>query len=113
MFKNAYLALYNRYQIQDIKIHLQNLLQSQIIVKFKIFAILNASDLMIKFITSTISLLTYYAIIHQQKQYDLAAILYNRMYKHGGRKLCFRSIPVFPGTNGINFMKTDHEYYIW
>lgn len=42
MFKNAYLALYNTDQIQDIKIHMQNLLHSQIIVKFKNFAILIA-----------------------------------------------------------------------
>lgn len=67
MFKNAYLALYNRDQIQDIKIHLQNLLHSQIIIKFKIFAILIASDLMIKFITSTIKFTNLLRIIHQQK----------------------------------------------
>lgn len=68
MFKNANLALYNRDQIQDIKIHLQSLLHSQIIVKFKIFAILIANDLMIKFIISTIQFTNLLSSIYQQRQ---------------------------------------------
>lgn len=110
MFKNAYLALYNRDQIQDIKIHLQSLLHSQIIVTFKIFAILIANNLMIKFIISTIQFTNLLSSIYQQRS---SCNFIQQNVQTWWEEIMFQINTCISRNQWNNFMKTDHEYYTW